>query len=168
MEVALGVATAIAGLLGVALGRFLARRDEKQAQGERLLVEALNDVATAIATVAGGGGKEAQNRYASAVSRIALHGSPAVIAKFKVFQEDATTSTADGRGRLVAAVQEARKELGHKSAEDDDLAVLLFGSSEPATLFCPSCGTVLMSGAVRCPTCRTSVQAEDGQPGPSR
>lgn len=117
-----------AGVGGVLLGGFLARRNEKQAQGDRLLVEALNDAVTAIAEVAGGGGGAAQNRYASATSRIALHASPEVVARFRQFQDDATTATADGRARLIAALQEARRELGHGRVGDDDLYVLLFGS----------------------------------------
>lgn len=119
------------GLGGVALGGWLARRNEKRAYGERLLVEALNDAVTAIADVAGDGGGGAQNRYASAASRIALHASPAVLAKFREFQDDPTTTSMDGRRRLIAALQEARRELGHGHAKDDDLAVLLFGGTEP-------------------------------------
>ena len=91
--------TFAAGLGGVILGGWLARRNEKKAQGERLLVQAMNDAATAIAEVASGEGRAAQNRYASAVSRIALHASPDVISRFRSFQDDATTSTADGRRR---------------------------------------------------------------------
>lgn len=79
MEVAVALITLAVGLVGVILGGLLARRNEKRAQGERLLVEALNDAMTAIAEVAGGEGKPAQNRYASAMSRIALHASPRVI-----------------------------------------------------------------------------------------
>jgi hypothetical protein len=123
--------TFAAGLGGVILGGLLSRRNERQAHGERLLVEALNDAVTAIADVAGGEGKTAQNRYASATSRIALHASPEVIAKFRDFQNDPTTATKDGRARLIAAIQAARRELGHGQADDDDMAVLLFGNSEP-------------------------------------
>ena len=127
MDILTAVITFAVGLGGVALGGLLARRNEKRAQGERLLVEALNDAMTAIAEVAGGEGKAAQNRYASATSRIALHASPAVVARFREFQDDADTTTADGRQRLLAAVQAARQELGHGQARDSDLAVLLFG-----------------------------------------
>lgn len=116
--------TFAAGLGGVILGGFLARRNEKRAQGERLLVEAMNDAATAIAEVASGEGKAAQNRYASAVSRIALHASPAVIAKFRRFQDDATTSTRDGRVRLIDAVQQARRELIELARSADGEALL--------------------------------------------
>lgn len=68
--------TAVIGVLaafgGVLLGGFLTRRNERRAQGEHLLVDALNDAVSAIAKVAGGG-QTAQRRYASAVARIALH-----------------------------------------------------------------------------------------------
>jgi hypothetical protein len=131
----------VVGVVGVVVGGLLARRNEKKAQGERLLVEALNDAATAIAEVAGGEGRSAQNRYASAVSRIALHASPSVVAEFREFQNDATTSTADGRVRLINAIQAARRELGHGDANDQDIAVLLFGDSEPDGRFFAECLT---------------------------
>lgn len=131
MDAITALITFAAGLGGVILGGLLSRRNERRAHGERLLVEALNDAVTAIADVAGGEGKTAQNRYASATSRIALHASPEVVAKFRDFQNDATTATTDGRVRLIAAIQEARHELGHGQANDDDLAVLLFGNPEP-------------------------------------
>ncbi len=130
-----------AGLGGVILGGLLARRNEKKAQGERLLVEALNDAITAIAEVAGGEGPPAQNRYASAISRIAMHASPNVVIKFREFQDDATTVTPDGRERLIAAVQEARRELGHGPVDDDDLNVLLFGARHPDKRFAAHCNT---------------------------
>src|SRR6476620_819338 len=127
MDILTAVITFVVGLGGVALGGLLARRNEKRAHGDRLLVEALNDAMTAIAGVAGGEGKAAQNSYASATSRIALHAAPAVVASFREFQDDAKTTTVDGRQRLLAAVQSARGELGHGQAQDGDLAVLLFG-----------------------------------------
>lgn len=104
------------------------RRNEKRAQGERLLVEALNDAVSAIADVAGGD-ETAQRRYASAASRIALHSPPSVLTEFRIFQDEGTTITREGQERLVAAVQAARRELGHRKASDIDLAVLLFGRS---------------------------------------
>lgn len=122
------VITFIVGVGGVTLGAILARRNDRRAQAERLLVEALNDAVQAIASVAGGAGPEAQRHYASAVSRVALHGSPAVIAALRTFQDDATTLTAEGRTRLIAVVRAARAELGHRPADEDDLGVLLFGS----------------------------------------
>lgn len=123
--------TFAAGLGGVVVGGLLSRHNEKKALGERLLVEALNDAGTAIAHVAGGEGQSAQTRYASALKRIALHASPAVISGFRGFQDDATTETDDGRVRLIAAVQAARRELGKGDASDEDIAVLLFGGTEP-------------------------------------
>jgi hypothetical protein len=123
LTAAIGVA---AGLGGVLLGGFLSRRNERKAQGERLLVEALNDAVSAIAEVAGGD-RAAQQRYASAVSRIALHSPPYVLESFRLFQDDATTVTGEGRKRLIRAVQAAREELGHRPARDEDIAVLLFG-----------------------------------------
>jgi hypothetical protein len=141
VDLAIALITLFVGLLGVVVGGFLTRRNEKRSQGERLLVEALNDAATAIAEVANGVGPTAQHRYASAISRIALHGSPSVIAAFREFQDDATTSTDEGRARLLAAVQQARQELGHVEASDQDIAVLLFGSTEPKKRFCPRCGS---------------------------
>lgn len=119
-----------AGLAGVGLGGFLARRNEKKSQGERLLVEALNDAITAIANVASGD-PDAQARYASATARIALHAPPAVVTAFREFQDDATTVSPDGRARLLAAIQAAREELDHGNVSNDDLAVLLFGSNSP-------------------------------------
>jgi hypothetical protein len=141
MELSAALITFAVGLGGVMLGGLLARRNEKRAYGERLLVEALDDAATAIAHVAGGEGKSAQNRYASAVSRIALHASPDVIAKFRQFQDDATTATSDGRARFIDAVQEARRELGHGHVADEDLAVLLFGNTQPEERFTAHCKT---------------------------
>ncbi|HEX5374678.1 MAG TPA: hypothetical protein VFW48_00815 [Solirubrobacterales bacterium] len=143
MEVAAALSTLGAGLIGIILGALLARRNEKRAQGERLLVEALNDAATAIAEVAGGEGKSAQNRYASAMSRIALHASPRVVSQFREFQNDPTTATQDGRTRLINAVQQARLELGHGKASDEDLAVLLFGDVKPDKRFFAQCDTWL-------------------------
>jgi hypothetical protein len=55
---------------------------------------------------------------------------------FRLHQEDATTITPEGRRLLVAAIQQARKELGHQQIEGDDLAVLLFGAG-PADLPAP-------------------------------
>jgi hypothetical protein len=120
------IATALVGLGGVALGAALARRHSKQATTERLLVEALNDLVGGIADVSNGI-PGAQARYASALARIALHGSPAVVLAFRRFQDNASTVTPDGRAALVSAVQEARRALGQDVIEDDDLAMLLFG-----------------------------------------
>lgn len=143
----------VVGLVGVVVGGLLTRRNEKKAQGERLLVEALNDAVTAIAEVAGGEGRSAQNRYASAMSRIALHASPSVISQFREFQDDATTATQDGRARFINAVQRARLELGHGKADDDDLTVLMFGNIEPNEQFTARCMTwaVDFDDAIRSP-----------------
>jgi hypothetical protein len=142
VEVVVALITLAVGLVGVVLGGLLTRRNEKSAQGERLLVEALNDAVTAIAEVASGEGKSAQNRYASAMSRIALHASPRVISHFREFQDDATTATQDGQVRFIEAVQQARLELGHGKANEEDLAVLLFGNTKPTERFMAQCQTV--------------------------
>lgn len=115
-------------LAGVGPGAFLNRRNDKRARADRLLVDSLNDAVASIAEVAADvGGREAQARYAPAVSRIAVHGSPAVVTAFRRFQDGTTTVTDEGRARLLDAVQAARRELGHKSASSADVAVLLFG-----------------------------------------
>lgn len=119
------------GLGGVALGGMLARRNDRRGRADRLLAEAFNDAVSAIAEVAGGAGNSAQQRYASATSRIALHASPKVVAAFRRFQNDAETVTPGGRGRLLAAVEEARRELGSGKVDNVDLAVLLFGDMTP-------------------------------------
>lgn len=121
------VAAAIgAGVVGVALGAWLARRNEKRAATERLMVEAVNDVVDGVAGVAQGV-PNAQARYASALARVALHGSPEVAKAFSHHQEDATTITPEGRHRLVAALQAARQDLGHEPLDERDIAVLLYG-----------------------------------------
>lgn len=129
MDVAQTLITIVAGAGGVSLGALLERRNQKKAQAARLLTEALNDALAAIAEVAQGAGEDAQARYASAVSRLALHASPAVVVAFRQFQDQATTVTPDGRARLLAALREARHELGHDPVNDTDIAVLLFGPS---------------------------------------
>lgn len=84
----------------------------------------------AIADVAAGD-REAQRRYASALSRIVLHGSPKLIAPFEAFQRDATTESEDGRRRLIAALQSARRELGRDPIDERASGVLLFGPGHP-------------------------------------
>jgi hypothetical protein len=116
-----------AGVLGVILGAWLSRRNERRASTERLLVEAINDLVAAVAGVAQGI-PGAQAQYASALGRVALHGSPNVVRAFRNHQEDATTITPAGRRLLRAAIQEARKELGHPPLDEGDLSVLLFGA----------------------------------------
>ena len=116
------------GVGGVVLGAILARRNEQRATADRLLAEALNDLVAAIAEVAGGAGSQAQWRYGSAVSRIALHASLGVVEPLRSFQDDATTGTVSGRDRLITVVNAARVELGQDTISPDDLAVLLFGA----------------------------------------
>jgi type II secretory pathway pseudopilin PulG len=121
----------IVGFVGIALGAaltaLLTRQNERRSHADELLAQATND---AIALVAAGH-SEAQARYASAVSRVTLHGSPRVVATWRTFQDDATTETDDGRRRLVAAVQSVRTQLGHGDASDSDLHVLMFGPGGP-------------------------------------
>jgi hypothetical protein len=117
----------VVGFGGIVLGALLARRNDRRSRTDTLLVQALNDAASAIAEVADGGGSVARVRYASAVSRIALHAPPEVAMAWRRFQDDATTETVDGRARLVSAIQAARVQLGHGHISDMDLHVLLFG-----------------------------------------
>jgi hypothetical protein len=126
-QVSTAIVAAASALIGVVLGGVLNRRNEKRAETERLLVDALNDAIAAIADVAQTQSREAQARYGSAVGRIALHAPPHVITAFRRFQDDANTIDADGRSRLLTAVQLARHDLGHESADEGDLGVLLFG-----------------------------------------
>lgn len=121
------VAALAGGVVGVALGGWLARRNEKRATTERLLVEAVSDVVDGIAGVAQGVAG-ARARYAAALARVALHGSPEVVRAFRYHQEDGTTITSEGRRRLIAAMQQARLELGRQKLDERDLEVLLFGS----------------------------------------
>jgi hypothetical protein len=124
----------IVGFGGVALGAtltaLLTRRNERRSRRDELLAEAVNDAIHAIAEVAAGI-PAAQARYASAVSRVALHAAPQVMVAWRRFQDDATTETLDGRRRLVAAVQSVRAQLGHGDGTDADLHVLLFGPGGP-------------------------------------
>jgi hypothetical protein len=125
------VAAFAAGVVGVALGAWLARRNEKRATTERLLVEAVSDVVDGIAGVAQGI-PDAQARYAAALARVVLHGSPEVVRAFSDHQEEATTITPVGRRRLMAAMQQARRELGRQELDARDLEVLLFGPLPPS------------------------------------
>lgn len=50
---------------------------------------------------------------------------------FSHHQEDATTITPEGRRRLMAAMQQARQELGRQRLDERDLEVLLFGPLPP-------------------------------------
>jgi hypothetical protein len=126
--IALGV-----GFGGVMLGATLTRRNDRQSRSDELLAEAVNDAISAIAAVAASNSTDAsaQTRYASAVSRIALHAAPRVVTAWRAFQDDATTETGDGRTRMVAAIQATRAQLGHGHASNPDLHVLLFGPGGP-------------------------------------
>lgn len=133
VSIAAALIALVVGFGGVILGALLTRRNDRRARADVLLVEALNDAVAAIAEVAGGGGPDALIRYASAVSRVALHAPPEVAEAWRRFQDDATTGTLAGRARLLAAIQAARHQLGHGSVSDVDLAVLLFGPHPPPT-----------------------------------
>jgi hypothetical protein len=121
-----------AGVGGVTLGALLNRQNERRARADLLLVDALNDAVAAIAEVAHSRGASGQSRYASATSRIGLHGSPSVVRAFRRFQDDAETGTQDGRSRLLDAIHVAREELGQAPVDDADLAILVFGPGEAA------------------------------------
>ncbi len=124
------VIASVSALAGVSLGALLNRRNEKQAEADRLLVSALNDVVAAIAEVTQTNSSEAKARYASAMARIALYASPVLVTAFRVFQNDANTITADGRSRLANAVLAARQELGLESVNTNDVYPLLFGAGD--------------------------------------
>jgi hypothetical protein len=121
------------GFGGVLLGAALTRRNDRRSHADALLAEAANDAIRAIAGVASSNSTDAEAlpRYASAVSRVAMHATPSVVAAWRSFQDSATTETAEGRARMVAAIQATRVQLGHGSASDADLHVLLFGPGGP-------------------------------------
>ena len=120
----------VVGFGSACLGAFLARHYDRQSRSDTLLAEALDEAVAATSEVAHGV-PHGQARYASAVGRIALHGPPRVVEVWRAFQDDATTETDDGRARMVAAVQAARKHLRHGPVSDTDLHVLLFGPGGP-------------------------------------
>jgi hypothetical protein len=115
------------GFGGVVLGARLTRRNDRRSRADDLLARALNDAVAAISGVAAGTIPNAMASYGSAVARIALHAPPEVVKAWRYFQDDATTTTEDGRSRLVTAIQAARKQLDHGRISDQDLHVLLFG-----------------------------------------
>jgi hypothetical protein len=121
------------GFGGVLLGAALTRRNDRRSRGDELLAEAANDAIRAIAHVAASNSADAQAQtdYASAVSRVAMHGTPPVVAAWRSFQDNATTETPEGRALMVAAIQGTRTQLGHGPASDGDLHVLLFGPGGP-------------------------------------
>ncbi len=120
--------TIVAGTGGIALGAWLAWRNSRRAATDRLLVEALNDLVAAVADVAGGD-QRARRRYASAMARLLLHGSPHVIDAWHEFQLTSDTGTADGRRRFIAAVQVSRRDLGRPTVDELAAAHLLFGGA---------------------------------------
>jgi hypothetical protein len=121
------------GFGGVLLGAALTRRNDRRSHADALLSEAANDARRAIAQVAASNSTDAQAQtaYASSVSRVAMHGSPSVVAAWRSFQDDATTETGEGRARMVAAIQATRAQLGDGAASDADLHALLFGPGGP-------------------------------------
>lgn len=124
------VISILAGLLGVGVGAYLSRRNARHDHADKLLAEALNELVSAVAHVAGGD-VDARRRYAAATSRIVLHGSPELVSAFRAFQADATTETEDGRRRFISALQSARRELGRSPVDEAAAAVLLFGHGGP-------------------------------------
>lgn len=84
------VISIFAGLLGVGVGAYLSRRNARRDHADKLLAEALNELVSAVADVAGGN-VDARRRYAGATSRIVLYGSPELVSAFHAFQADATT-----------------------------------------------------------------------------
>ena len=131
MNVALTITAGLVGVIvGAAINAALSRRNERRAHADRLLAETLNDLVGSVADVAGGDAA-ARRRYASTPARIALYGSPELVAAVRSFQDASTTGTPEGRRRLVAAVQSARRELGRAAVDDEAVHVLLFGPATP-------------------------------------
>lgn len=133
MDVTAALIALAVGFGGVLLGATLTRRNDRRSRGDELLAEAANDAIRAIAHVAASNSTDAQAQtaYASAVSRVAMHGMPPVVAAWRSFQDNATTETLEGRALMVAAIQVTRVQLGHGPASDADLHVLLFGPGGP-------------------------------------
>jgi hypothetical protein len=115
------------GFGGVLLGATLTRRNDRRSRADDLLARALSDAVAAISDVAAGTVPNAMASYGSAVARIALHAPPEVVEAWRLFQDNATTTTEDGRARLVTAMQAARKQLGHGPVSDQSVHILLFG-----------------------------------------
>lgn len=125
------IAAVFGALGGVALGAFLARRNERRATSERLLTEALDDIVGGIADAASRV-PGAQARYASGMARLALHGNAELARAFREWQETPDTGTTDGRRALAGAVQQARHDLGRGRLAEDVVATLLFGTHPSA------------------------------------
>lgn len=121
------IVTVLAALGGVALGAFLTRRNERRATGERLLAEALDDIVGGINDAANEM-PGAQARYASGMSRLALHGGADLADSFREWQDIANTGTEEGRLALAEAVQQARRSLGRERLDEESLHALLFGA----------------------------------------
>jgi hypothetical protein len=115
------------GFGGVLLGATLTRRNDRRSRADDLLARALSDAVAAISEVSAGTVPNAMASYGSAVGRIALHAPPEVVEAWRRFQDNATTTTEDGRARLVTAIQAARKQLGHGPVSDQNVHILLFG-----------------------------------------
>lgn len=129
-----GVIALAVGFGGVGLGALLPRRNERQSHAKGLLTQALNDAVAAIAHVAAGGGSDAQAHYASASARIALHGPREVVEPWRRFQDEGNTNTP--RTVVPAWLTPSKppeRPLGHETALDEDLRVLLFGSDRRGT-----------------------------------
>lgn len=135
MDAAAALIALVVGFGGVLLGAMLTRRNDRRSRGDELLAEAANDAIRAVTHVAASNStdKQAQTDYASAISRVAMHGTRPVVAAWRSFQDNATTETPGGRALMVAAVQATRAQLGHGLASDADLHVLLFGPGGPRT-----------------------------------
>lgn len=118
-------------LVGVLLGAWVTRRNDKRAATDRLLVETLNEIVGGISDSASGV-PGAQARYATAMAQLALHGSPEVVRAFRQFQDLGETISNEGREILAQALFAARKELGRNAIDADDAYVLLFGSATQA------------------------------------
>lgn len=119
----------VVAVAGGVIGAGLARRNEKRAHADRLLADALDDLVGAIADVAAGD-QDALRRYAAATSRLVLHGSSTLVEAFRLFQVEPTTGTTDGRRRLIAALQAARRELGRPNIDEEAASMLLFGHAD--------------------------------------
>ncbi|MGB0871995.1 MAG: hypothetical protein ACPGWS_03625 [Solirubrobacterales bacterium] len=140
-----GALVFLGSIVGTFGGAFfaskLARRNTRLAESDRLLCEAVNDAVAAISDVAAlnrhgrthvdpVASMQAQARYGSAMSRVAIHASPEVIEAFAKFQRNADTGTAAGRKSLIDATNAARRSMGRADAPEEALSTLHFGASE--------------------------------------
>lgn len=116
-------------------------------------MEALNEIVDGISESAAGV-PGAQVRYGTAMSQLALHGSPAVVEAFRRFQDRGETVAQEGRDLLVGALLAARSELDHGEISADDAWVLLFDS--PTQWLDPSRPPSAEDGAKRRPQVRAA------------